>query len=166
MQTPVSLPCERKGTRSYIHLPLPQKTFPFASLQGNPTLFFSPTEDHPSPHSHFPSASLVSVTIKVLMSWRHNNPGGNTRPLLQYQSMVPGRNRAASQGPAPWDAHLCDHAPSHRNTLGLYCSSPPLETSAPRHSIWDPVQEFLVRIHFFFCLGLNRLLKGIATIRN
>lgn len=82
--------------------------------------FFLPYRRPPFSPQSFPSASLLSVTIKVLTSWRHNNPGGNTRQLLQHQSMVPGRNTAASQGPAPWDAHLCSWQRESRSLAQKY----------------------------------------------
>lgn len=104
------------------------EAFPFTKLQGHPIRFSTSTQDHPSPHSHFPSASPVSVTTEALTSWRHKDPGGNNSQLLQHQNMVSGRNTAASQGPAPGDAHLCSWAariiPLYRNFFGLHSSSP------------------------------------------
>ena len=114
------------GVTSIYHYP---KSLSFRQSPRTSHRFLFPTEDHPSPHSHFPPASPVSVTIKVLMSWRHNDPGGNTSQLLQHQSTVPGRITAASQGPAPWDARLCSWAarvtPPRTETHLVFITLPP-----------------------------------------
>lgn len=143
------------GVTSIYHYP---KRLPFASLPGHPILFSSPAEDHPSPHIHFPSLSPVSVTIKVLTSWRHNDPGGNISQVLQHQSSVPGRTTTASQGPAAWDAPLCplgsqSHTPSHKNTLDLYYSSPLLETPGPETWRVGPSPRAFSRDTFLLLFG-------------
>lgn len=152
------------GVTSIYHYP---KRLPFASLPGHPILFSSPAEDHPSPHIHFPSLSPVSVTIKVLTSWRHNDPGGNTSQVLQHRARClagPQQHpRARLRGmllSAPWAARVTPPpTKTHWTSITLPLYWRPL---ALRHGVWDLVQELLVGTHFSFCLGQNRLLMCIT----